>query len=423
MYIFFVVIFIIFSLNTQAEQLKVDVTAAGAILINADTGTVLFEKEPHLRLYPASTTKIATLLYALERKSEGLDDRVVASANSLKIVQASHRQAADSTHPSYRLEPEGTHMSLRVGEELSFRTLLYGLMLRSGNDAANVIAEYLSGNIPQFVQELNLFVASLGLAETKFSNPHGLFHLGHYTTAHDMAKLTQIALKNPMFREIVKTVHYPRHKTNKQEESVMTQGNRILKPGRNYYAKAIGVKTGYTFRSGNTFVAAAVHEGRTLIAVLFQAPKADNNFQDAIKLFELAFSQSKVERTLFAKGYDRFSLPIHGSKDPLFAILQEDLSVEYYPAEEPICNIQVHWNNALALPITKGDCVGELHLVTDDNKLLRSVPLFAVNTLEKSLSVRTFEFLSSPLLKGLYLFLIIIIALLLMLFRKRKYAR
>ncbi len=419
MRIFFVFIFITFSLVIEAKQLKVDVSATGAILINADTGVILFEKEGHRRLYPASTTKVATLLYALERTLDRLDEVAIATADSVRTVHASRRQAPGSGEPSYRLEPEGTNIGLKIGEEMSLRALLYGLILRSGNDAANVIAEHISGSIPRFMEEFNLFLLSLGLKNTHFSNPHGLFHPEHYTTVHDMAKLTQIALKNSSFREVFGTVRYPRPKTNKQEESIFVNTNRLLKPGRNYYAKAIGGKTGYIFHAGHTFIGAAEHEGRTLITVLFQAPKSENNFQDAVKLFEAAFSQEKVIRTLFAKGYDRFTQNIQGARDPLSAVLQEDLVIEYYPAEEPVCNVTIEWNGALSLPIVKGDCVGQLYLVGADQQLIRSVPLFAANTLEKTFFVRAAEVLSSPSLKGAYLFLAIALTLIFVVFRKR----
>src|SRR6185437_6437502 len=144
-----------------------------------------------------------------------------------------------------------------VGEEMPLKEYLYGMMVRSGNDAANVIAEYVSGSIPTFMQELNDYLKQIGCLNTTFCNPHGLHHPDHKTTAFDMALLTREAMKNPVFREIVSTVRHKRPKTNKRPAAVLVQTNRIIKSGTQYYyPKAIGVKTGYHSRAQNTLVAA-----------------------------------------------------------------------------------------------------------------------------------------------------------------------
>lgn len=407
MRICFLFISLLLLLKAQAEQLKVSVSAAGAVLINADTGVILFEKEGNTRFYPASTTKIATAFYALSKKGDQLEQPVIAPSDAVQVVQASHRQAPHSQYPSYRLEHDGSHIGIKVGEELSLEALLHGLMLRSGNDAANVIAGHISGSIPQFMEELNRFLATFGVENTHFNNPHGLYHPEHFTTPSDLAKIAQAAMRNSQFRAIVKKVTAVRPRTNKQEEAQFVQTNRLLKPGKLHYPKAIGIKTGYTFKAGNAFVGAAEHEGRTLIAVLMKCPNSESSFQDAVALFEAAFSEKKQVRTLFAKGYDAFATEIKGSKVPLSALLDQDLSIEYYPAEEPQCQMAVEWH-PLKLPVVKGAWVGDVRLINAQGETMTTAPLFAANTLSKPWADVCLEYLRHPLCKGgAFLFVIL----------------
>jgi D-alanyl-D-alanine carboxypeptidase (penicillin-binding protein 5/6) len=153
----------------ESACLQCELSAPSAVLMNAETGKVLFAKNADVPCYPASTTKMATALYALHQKKDCLQQKIVASKEALMTVSPSVRKRS---HPSYRLEFGGTHIGIKAGEELDYQTLLYGLMLSSGNDAANVIAEFISGSIPQFMQELNLFLQEIGCKNSRFQNPH-----------------------------------------------------------------------------------------------------------------------------------------------------------------------------------------------------------------------------------------------------------
>jgi D-alanyl-D-alanine carboxypeptidase (penicillin-binding protein 5/6) len=365
-----------------AEPLKVEVSAKAAILINAKTGAILFEKNAHQSSYPASITKVATALYFLEKKGSALDEIATAYPECLKTVAYALKFAPDV--PPYCLEPDGTHMNIRSGENLALKTLFYGLLLASGNDAANVLAKHISGDIPTFIQDLNLYLQAKGFKETLFLNPHGLHHPDHMTTAYDMAFITKEALKYPFFREVVKTVRCTRPQTNKQPQSILTQGNRLVRPGQHYYSKALGVKTGHTLKAGFTLVGAAAHEERELIAVLLGCQDAPHRYQDAIRLFEAAFAQKPVERKLFAKGHDTFTCTLPGAKTALEAALSEDLIVTFFPAEEVAFKAKLVWDNT-ALPIPQGGVVGRLDLVTDEGKLLLSKPLLATYSVDKTL--------------------------------------
>ena len=146
-----------------SARFKVDVSAKGAVLMNAETGAILWEKNAHTPLYPSSTTKLITALYALEKKGNAFEALVTASYDAVAAVHPSVRRSPQGKHPPYRLEFGGTHIGLKAGEILPLRALMYGLMLNSGNDAANWIAEYVSGSVPAFMEELNRFVGKKGV--------------------------------------------------------------------------------------------------------------------------------------------------------------------------------------------------------------------------------------------------------------------
>lgn len=378
-YMRFLLGFLFLSLSLQAKPLKIEISAKSAILINADTGAILYEKEAHEPSYPASITKIATALYALEKKGHALDETATATRECV-INYAGHDKKMSEV---YGLAPDGTNIGLRLGETLSLRVLLYGLLLSSGNDAANLIARHVSGDFETFMKELNDFLISKGIRETNFINPHGYPHLDHRTTAYDMAFITKEALKYPLFREIVKTTRYLRPKTNKQAERYFVQGNRLVKPGPYYYPKAIGIKTGYHGKAGCTIVSAAVHEGRTLIAVLLGCPSIEDRYRSVTKLFETAFNEKPFIRTLFAKIDDHFTREVKGGKTSVDAILKEDLKVSYFPAEEPEFKAQLRWSG-LKLPIIVGQEVGRLEVVTANGKVVQSAPLFASKNVDKT---------------------------------------
>ncbi len=372
----------------SATPLKVDVSAKGAILINADTGAILYAKNAEQPLFPASTTKVATALYALEKMVGRLDEPILASPNAVGTVSPQIRRAAGAKHPSYRLEYGGTHMGIKNGEVLTFRQLLHGLMLASANDAANVLAEHISGSIPRFVEELGDFVKQKGCHNTHLTNPHGLHDPEHQISAADMAVLAREAMQHPLFREIVKLPRFTRLETNKQPEVVLGQSNMLLRPGNPfYYRRAIGIKTGYTDAGRCALVAAAKDGNRNLISVLLGCPHNADRYSDAIALFEAAFNERKVSRTLFSKGFDTFTTTVRGGNRRVEAALADDLQMEYYPSEEAQFHTQISWL-PLALPVAAGRCVGELQVISEQGELLISAPVFALSSVEKTFSFK-----------------------------------
>lgn len=368
----FCVLYLFFSASLFSKPLEVEVQSKSAILMNGDTGAVLFEKNPHSQTFPASTTKIATALYVLE-KIDDLSQIVTVSRESLKYKPS---KGDWSSVPSYWHEWDGTKMGIQTGERISLDALLHGLMMVSGNDAANVLAEAISGTIPQFLDELNQYVSALGCRATFFNNPHGLHHQEHVTTAYDMALITRRALQNPKFCEIVSRLEYLKPKTNKQPEAMLRQRNALLKPGgRFFYSKAIGVKTGFHSSAQNTLVAAAVDQGRTLIAVLLGCDSREGRYLDAKKLFEAAFAETKMKRVYFEKGA-AYQKEIEGAKEPLIAYLEREAAVEFYPAEEPEIKAYLYWE-VPPFPIAKGQKVGEMRFLDDSGEVVASVPMQA----------------------------------------------
>lgn len=383
----------------HGEPIKMEIGAGSAILINADTGHVLFSKEPNSPHYPASTTKVATALYTLKMKGQELDTVIAAQPESLIMIAPETKVKGNYKAPSHWLETDGTHIALKKGEEMTLRDLLYGLLIASGNDAANVIAQFTAGNVPSFMNDLNQYLKEIGCTQTHFLNPHGLHHPEHQTTAADLALMTREALKFPLFREIVSAVRFDRPKTNKQKATTFLQTNRLLRQGALHYSKAIGVKTGNHSKAKKNLVAAAQQEGRTLIAVLLHNHDRNQMFKEAIQLFEAAFNQPKVQRTLLKSGPQSFTKELPHGAVPLHTYLAENLSIDYYPSEDPEPKCFLHWSS-LKLPIYKDQEVGLLEIRSSRGEILKTQPLFATEEVSFTFSYWLFIQMKS-LLKSL----------------------
>ena len=245
---------------------SVSVSAGQAILVDGDTGKVLYEKCADERAYPASTTKIMTALITLE---------------TLEKYESPMEQKI--TVPPEAEGVEGSSLYLKAGEKISIEDLLYGLMLVSGNDAAVALAEIIGGSQQTFVEMMNHRAEELHCSNTHFANPNGLFDENHYTTVRDMAIIAAEAMRNPTFRKIVGTADW---KASREDSAYLTfhNKNKTLQQ----YDGGNGVKIGYTKSSGRTLVASAEREGKTLICVVMSAP---DWFNDAYRLMDYGFAQ------------------------------------------------------------------------------------------------------------------------------------
>lgn len=256
--------------NLTGDQLY----AKSAILIEAESGEVIFEKNADEQMFPASTTKILTTLLGIEFGD--------MNATATMDTVAANLEEGSSTIP------------LSVGETINFQDLLYATMVRSGNDGANLIAETISGSITGFIDLMNQAVASYGCTNTHFSNPNGLHDDTHYTTARDMAIIARIAMQNDTFASIAKTFTYSLPKSNLQRSRVLmgTSSNWLNSSEDNeyYYPYATGIKTGYTSRAGYCYVGSAERDGVKLISVVLYT-SSSGRWTDSKKLMEYGFSQ------------------------------------------------------------------------------------------------------------------------------------
>jgi serine-type D-Ala-D-Ala carboxypeptidase (penicillin-binding protein 5/6) len=249
------------------------ITADSAILIDAQSGKVLFEKDADKQRVPASITKIMTCLLALE-SGKSLSDFVTVG----QLPQSDFVGASD--------------IALKKGEMMTLETLLYGLMNQSGNDAADAIATYIAGDIPKFVDMMNAKAKELGMSGTHYANTNGLPIDDHYTTARDMATLTREAEKYPEFTKIVSTYKYTCPKTNMHNaERIWLNHDKLVNPSSSEiysYKYATGVKTGFTDLAQHTLVSSAEKDGQKLIAIVLH-DKINDKWTDSITMFEYGF--------------------------------------------------------------------------------------------------------------------------------------
>ena len=251
--------------------------AASAILMTQDKGEVIFEKDADTIRYPASMTKILTVLLGIMFVDD-LQETVTISETAVNVPE------------------DSSTMKLKPGEEIRFIDVLYGTMLVSANDGANVIAEVVSGDIDRFVYLMNETAASLGCRNTHFVNPHGYHDDNHYSTARDMAVIAREAMKNETFREIARTVTYQIPRTNLQRARTLTTKSDYMLPGSDdspnkyYYEYATGIKTGSHSQSGWCFAGSASRDGVDLISIVMFTGKR-NRWNDTIKLMNYGFSQ------------------------------------------------------------------------------------------------------------------------------------
>jgi D-alanyl-D-alanine carboxypeptidase len=254
-------------INSQPQRPAV--SAAGAVLMDASTGKILYSKNMSNPYPPASTTKIMTALLALERCK--LTDIVVVGDKPPKA--------------------DGNNIALFTGEEFTVNDLLHAVIIESANDCSNALAEHISGSVENFAVEMNKRARELGCRSTNFTNPSGLYNYKHKTSAKDLALIMRELLKHPEFKAIATKMQYTIPVTNKTpRERVINNHNRLLiKNSGFYYEGCDGGKTGYTIQSKHSYVAAATKNGRQLIVALVY----DENkkyYTDTIRLFNYGFS-------------------------------------------------------------------------------------------------------------------------------------
>lgn len=339
------------SLTASAELLASrasfpSVSAQGAILLEASGNRVIYEKNAHVRLPMASTTKIMTAIVAMEHGDTCMQVTVPAAAVGV----------------------EGSSIYLYEGEILTLEHLLYALLLESANDAAVAIAIAVSGSVESFVELMNQKAATLDLRNTHFVNPHGLDHEDHYTTAADLARLADYCLQNELFRTIVSTQRMTIPLHDQEGVRLLLNHNRLLRS----YEGTIGLKTGFTKRSGRCLVSAAQRDGVTLISVTLNAP---DDWDDHRSMFDYGFSQYTSILLQPAGTYTR-SIPLIGNRQSKVEIYNPNEVRVILPRIHGEIQISCHGPRWIGGMITKGRVLGQL-IWTCDGEIIAVEPLIA----------------------------------------------
>jgi len=323
-------------------------SAQSAVLIDGNSYRVLWGKNTDERLPMASTTKIMTALVAIE--SGNIDTAVTVP----KIAQGI----------------EGSSIYLTAGERLSLEELLYGLMLKSGNDAATAIAhEVGGGSIERFVSLMNATARRIGAYNTNFENPHGLHSDNHYTTAYDLAKITAYALKNDDFEEIVSTKYKEIPWEGSQWNRVLENKNKLLWS----LEGANGVKTGFTKRAGRCLVSAAKRDELQLILVVLNCGPM---FEESSAILEYGFSMYKNRRIIDSSA-SVISVPIdNGIRQQVQLYPSDDYNVALTDDEYNNLHVKIEAPDILESPVKKGRIYGNI-IISIDNENIREIPLIS----------------------------------------------
>lgn len=328
-----------------------EVSAKHAVLIEAQSGDIIFSKNANLCAPMASTTKIMTAVVAIENSS--LDEMVTITADSVGI--------------------EGSSIYLKEGERLSMKELLSALLLESANDAATAIAIHISGSVDEFATLMNAKAHELGLENTNFTNPHGLDNESHYTTAYELAKIAKYAMSIPVFKEIV---------SSKAEQISDIDGGKRLLVNHNKLLKrydgACGIKTGFTKRCGRCLVSSAERDGVTLIAVTLNAP---NDWNDHASMLDYGFSQYESVSLANVGDYTISLNCISGKKDEVLCTNFSSLKITLKKGEKDKIRAVLEAERFLFAPVEQGQRVGRIVYYLDNEEIC-SVPIYALEAIK-----------------------------------------
>lgn len=353
------VVFIVIILLGVASSIcyaeSFSLSADAAVMIDAKTGRILYEKNAFIKKPMASTTKIMTAILAIDNGN--LKDVVTASQRACNI--------------------NGTSVDLYVGEKQTLEDLLYGLMLVSGNDAAIAIAEHIGKTEEQFAKMMTEKAHKIGAKNTQFKNAHGLDAPGHYTTAYDLALIGRYAMQNPTFRTIVGTkrrvIPDLRHK---EWDRGLQNKNRLLYE----YPGAIGIKTGFTGDAGQCFVGAAQREGREVITVVLHATMSrQSKWIDTKKLLNHAFKEYNNILILSQKEFHPIIQVGNGEVPQIEGVLDKDVNLLLKSNEEKQIQLQVQVPENLKAPVKKGQKIGAVKVYLNNNLIYTETVASAVD--------------------------------------------
>lgn len=358
---FCVYLFILLSLNiilipkvNADEENSPNIASPSALLMDLNSGKILYEKNIDQKMYPASLTKVMTAIIALEHCD--LNDIATVSYDAVMTLSSGYVTA-----------------NLQVGEELTVEQLLYVLMVGSSNDAAIVLAEHISGSVDEFSKLMNEKAKELGCTSTNFVNPNGAHDENHYSTARDLSIISKYAMQNETFRTLVKTTSYKLPITNKyeNEDRLFTTTNSLLIVNNNdradnyYYKYATGIKTGFTTPAKNCLIASANKGDLELLTVVLGAGQNDQGlserYVDTINLFEYGYDTYSLKEVIKAGGIVQTANIRNATRDTkkLDAVVKNDVSVLIKNENKDNALLpEVHIDENLKAPIKKGDVIG-----------------------------------------------------------------
>lgn len=342
-----------------------DINAKSAILLDAGSGQIIYEKNVHEKLPPASVTKIMTMLLTME----AIDNQQVSLQD---VVTISDRAASMG----------GSQLYMEPGEQQTLETLLKGIAIQSANDACVAVAEHIAGTEELFVKRMNEKAKELGMENTSFINTNGLPVEGHYTSAYDIGIMSRELLKHPKVHEWLTTwmttitVGLP---SKEQTQLEITNTNRLIKT----YPGANGIKTGYTGEAGYCLSASATKGNMTLISVVLGSPTTKIRFAEAAKLLDYGFAAYE-SINIASKNQVLGQIRVDKGKiDNLNAIAEENINILVKKEDRQSITKEIHLENEISAPIKKGDVVGEI-VIFKDNQILKTFPLVCDQDIDRA---------------------------------------
>ncbi|MDO4555956.1 MAG: D-alanyl-D-alanine carboxypeptidase family protein [Lachnospiraceae bacterium] len=349
---------ICYAINNQEIPKDNELHASSALLMDGDSGRVLYEKNGYQSLPMASTTKIMTCLYTLEHGD--LSSLVTVSSNAASAPQVK--------------------LGMKAGETYQLGDLLYSLMLESHNDTAIAIAEAVEGSVENFCKKMTKEAKTFGCKETCFKTPNGLDEKGHHTTAYELALITREALKNDTFRKIIKTPSYELENTEGSRHFSLTNHDAFL----SMYDGAIGVKTGFTGKAGYCFVGAVESEGRTFITAVLASgwpPHKSYKWADTKKLMDYAVSNYHYKTLLDKDNYSLPEITVENGRTKLCQLYLKD-SVSFLTKDKEIIHFEQNIPDVLTAPVKKNTAIGNVTIYLDDH-VIATVPVYTKNSSKK----------------------------------------
>ena len=404
----------VFPVSAVDYKFNADTVSDEVYLENLNAGAVVYEKNSNKRSYPASTTKIMTFIITAENVSDLENTSVTIKQDIISGLD---------------LESTVMGLSSHIGEKVSVKDLLYGLMLPSGNDAALVLADYVGGGISGFVEKMNAKAVELGCKNTHFANPHGLYDTNHYSTAHDMALIAKHAMKIKGFMDICNTVYYTPdgfktlHNTNYMLDSE-------AEGGQYYYQYTKGIKTGYLDEAGKCLVTSSDKNGDKYLCVCLgaafsYAENVNYAMKDSAKLYDWAYKNLGVQ-TIYGTADSLASVDVKYVRNgkTLEAVPEKEISA-FLPNnyDKKKLKVEINCPEQVDAPVTQGDVLGTVSVKYEDLDL-GVTNLVAAEDVERDISpLEVFVTEHMQLIIIVSAVLVLIIVLLIVLISVRRKAR